>query len=256
MNELEEYINRVLHNINEEYYELQRKQGTKDAVTNALCIATTGVGLIFIFGGNIGLGLGLISLGAGVAGYKVKSAKKFTNTITRLEQEKRHIRRESNKEKADDKVIDLRKNKKRHALGICHIYADRRYDYANELTTFSYGLITFGAFATAINPVSVWVPIVGIGVGVLATINEVIRHKEKEVLENRANNLAYDMVIDNILRDGEEKTVVKTEVLDLEKLKKEKAKREELNKRKESNITFDTIHEERPKQYYKSREGK
>lgn len=207
---VEEYIGKMITSINDEYYEGQRKQAVKESILNALIIATSGVGIICMFGGNIGVGLGLITASMGITGYRVKIGLKYEKTLKRLEQEKRHLRNNGDKEIYDDK--DEKRSEKIRDLSIAHLIARRRYENANELTMLTYGLIAFGAISTAFNPVNVWLPVVSVGLGVAATINEVKKYRKTEILNNRVHNLKYDFEINQALIEEKQKT--KSKVLD------------------------------------------
>ena len=214
---VKDYSNQIIDNINENYYEGERKYGIKESLINSAIIATTGVGLIGLFSGNVGVGLGLITAGMGIVGYRVKIGLKYKNTATRLKQEKKHMRIEREKEVSDDK--NQKRIDKIYTLSTKNIFVKRNYEYANEVTMYTYALIGLGSLFTAINPTSVWVPIFGISMGVLATINEVEKHKKKEVLENRINNLKRDLNVNCILVEEEKQNKIEGQ----KKLEEEKS---------------------------------
>lgn len=246
---VEDYSNQMIHNINENYYENERKYGIKESLINSAVIATTGVGLICLFGGNVGVGLGLITAGMGIAGYRVKIGLKYKNTETRLKQEKKHMRIEREKEVSDDK--DQKRIDKIYTLSIKSLFANRSYEYANEVTMYTYALIGLGSIFTAINPTSVWVPVLGISVGVLATIDEIKKHKKKEVLENRINNLKRDLNVNCILVEQEKQKKIE-EQKELEEEKVFGVTYEEFKKIYEDNKGFDVKYpNDKPKQFIK-----
>ena len=239
-----EYIKNKISSIRDELtnsYEKYKKEELVSFIGFGLAASITAMGVIL--GPNILLSAGAVT--ASIICHKYKNGKKYENYENRLNQEIKHL-----KGLNEGKYINknARKSKISKLLEISNgqINKEIKYNDAVTFTTASNILTAFSAISVYLNPLAVWLPIIGITANVITSRNEIKKHKEREDLENKLNNLIYDLDVDTIIYNREEKE---------EKKEKVEAKESKLNKcyMLDSMIDNETYMDEQVKTYKKQR---
>lgn len=238
------YIKNKISSIKDELtnsYEKYKKEELVSFIGFGLAASITAMGVIL--GPKILLSAGAVT--ASIICHKYKNGKKYENYEDRLNQEIKHL-----KGLNEGKYINknARKSKVSKLLEISNGQVNKEIKY-NDAVTFTRAsnvLTVIGSIATYLNPLAVWIPIIGITANVITSRNEIKKHKEREDLENKLNNLIYDLDVDTIIYNREEKE---------EKKEKVAAKESKLNKcyMLDSMIDNEAYMDEQVKTYKKQR---
>lgn len=222
-------------------WEKYKKEEVISFIPFALFASLTTMGLFL--GTNMLLAAGSIT--ASVICHKYKNSKKHDNYENRLNQEIKHL---NGLKEGKYIVKNARETKVSKLLEISNkqVNAEVKYDNANTITLVSKAITVIGAISTYINPITVWIPIIGVTANIFANNNEIKKHRICEKLETKANNLIHDLDVDAIIYNREDKE---------EKKEKVEAKGSKLNKcyMLDSMIDNETYMDEKVKTYKKQR---
>ena len=207
MNNKEKYIEETRKNKKEELGATYEKF-KKDELISFIGFISAAVlcGASLVVSANLALAAGAIT-GCLIC-HKYKNGKKQEILEKRLNQEIKHLSNLKGKDQMDDTTRD-KKVVKVLALSKKQKDLENKFDNANLLTCLSNALTVLGAASTFVNPWYFWLPLLGIGSNIVLSEYEIIKYKAKQLLENRVNNLIYDLDADAIVerKDRETKTI-------------------------------------------------
>ena len=172
-----EYIKNKISSIKDELtnsYEKYKKEELVSFIGFVLAASITAMGVIL--GPNILLSAGAVT--ASIICHKYKNGKKYENYEDRLNQEIKHL-----KGLNEGKYINknARKSKVSKLLEISNGQVNKEIKY-NDAVTFTRAsnvLTVIGSIATYLNPLAVWIPIIGITANVITSRNEIKKYNER-----------------------------------------------------------------------------
>ena len=195
----EEYINDRINTIKDEQKITRDKYVRHENITFGIFAFFSGLSLFSIpVAPNISIASAAIS--AMIVCHKYKNAKKNELIEKRYEQELKHLNNLQTKEKMSDEIKNKKINKLL-ALSQKQKSTEIKYDNANILTRISNVVTVIGGIASFINPWSFWLPSLGICSNILLSKYERNKYRDKELLENRMNNLISDLDTDEYIQE-------------------------------------------------------
>lgn len=200
----EKYIEQQISNKLNSLYETKEKFKKDELISFIAFMGFSIVGLTTIFFiPNVGLAAG--AMAGVIACHKYKNFKKNDSEERKLNQEIKHLKKLKDKSIMNEKIKD-KKITKLLALAQSQKSTENKYDNANILTGISNAITTIGAAATLMNPINIWIPLLGIGTNILMSKYEINKYRTKQLLENRVDNLIFDLDVEKINETNKKET--------------------------------------------------
>ncbi|MBQ9019128.1 MAG: hypothetical protein IJ097_02300 [Bacilli bacterium] len=208
MSNREDYIDIKRKNIKKELEKIEKEYNKKELVS---------YGLIAFFGGlalcsvpvALNISLASAAITAGTICYNYKTGKKREIENKKLNQELKHLNNIEIEQPLTEKRLYDKACDKVIAISQTQIEEEKKYENVGDATNIMYAITAAGAIGTAINPLTAWIPVVGVCSSILSGNAEIRSFEKKEILDNRITNLLHDLETKEIEEKEEGKVYIK-----------------------------------------------